>query len=139
MRWSVFAGCAAAGLILQTTVAARTAIADVRPDWVFVLVVFFGLYAPRIDACLAGWVLGLGMDLLSVERLGLLATAYCVTAVIVNLIRDLVFLKHAGTHFVVTLVAALLLQAGLAGYRLLLYPNSVSGVGSVMGAGGAVA
>ncbi|MEE9297010.1 MAG: rod shape-determining protein MreD [Phycisphaerae bacterium] len=126
MRWSTFAAVAILGLILQTTLAPRLAVGGVRPDWVFVLVVFFGLYGARRDAWLAGWVLGLGADLASIERMGLFAIAYCLVAVVVNAVRDMVFLKNPATHFSVTLAAGLLLQAGLLGYRAVVYPNSMT-------------
>lgn len=96
----------------------------VKPDWVFVLVVFFSLYSRRRDAYLSGWILGITADLMSIERLGLLSMGYTLTAVMINAIRNLVFLKRGVTHFAVTLGGALFLQAGLAGYRAVTFPDS---------------
>ena len=125
MRWLLFAIIAPAGIVLQTTVAARTTIAGIQPDWMFVLVVFFGLYAPRRDAWLAGWLLGLLVDLTSIERLGLFSLSFFLVAVMVNSVRDLLFLKSFATHFFITLGAGLLLQCGLVAYRAALYPQSI--------------
>ncbi len=131
MRWPAFACCAALGLVLQTTLAPRLAIAGQRPDFVFVLVVFFGLYAPRKDAYIAGWVLGLMTDLMSIERLGVFSIAYCLVAVSVSSVRSFVFLKNAVTHVIVTLLAAALVHVGLVAYRAYLYPGSIGGAGGI--------
>lgn len=139
MNWLAFSICAAAGWIAQTTAAPWTAIGGLRPDWVFVLVIFFALYARRSDAILAGWILGLGVDLLSAERLGLFALVYCLLAVGVNAIRDYVFLKHAGTHFVVTLAAGVLAQSAFVAYRCVTGSLASEGVGRAIVFGCAVA
>lgn len=139
MKWWAFAVCVAGCVVLQTTIASRMAISAVRPDWMFVLVVFFGLYFRARDAYLAGWMLGFCADLASIERLGLFCVAYCLTAVVVNSIRDVVFLKNAVTHFVVTLAVGMMLQCGLVAYRVVLYSDSVAAWGPVMAEGVAVA
>lgn len=127
MRWLTFSVLAAGVWVGQTTLAPRLSIGGVQPDWVLVLVVFFGLYGPERDGCVAGWVLGLGADLMSVERLGMMSLAYCLTAVAVRSVRELVFLKRPATHFVVTLCAGLILWCGVLAYRVVVYPGSVSG------------
>ena len=139
MRWLTFAACAAVALILQTTLARRTALFHVRPDWVFAVVVFFALYCRRPDAYVAGWALGLAADLMSIERLGLLAVGYTLAAVMINAVRDLVFLKSPVTHFAVTLASALVLNAALAGYRILAYPVAAREWAAVLADGAATA
>ena len=118
MRWLTFAICAVGVLTLETTLAGPLSVGRVRPDWVFVLVVFFALYCPRNEAFLAAWLLGFGVDLLSIERMGLMAITYGVTALLINAVREVVFLRRAVTHFVVTLCGGLLLNAMLGVYRL---------------------
>lgn len=132
MRWLTFAACAAIGLVLQTTIAGRAAIFNIRPDWMFVLVVFFALYGRRPDVYLAGWILGMATDMMSIERLGLLAVGYTLTAVTVSAARDLVFLKSAVTHFAVTLTAGLFLHAGLTAYRIVVFADSAAGWGVIL-------
>ncbi len=132
MRWLTFLVCAGMVLVLQTTLAGWASIMGVRPDWVLALAVFFGLYARRGDAFVAGWVLGLGADLLSVERLGLLAIAYCVAALLANSIRDLVFLKNAVTHFWVTLLVGVIVHTGLSVYRVAVYSGGAGGLGRAL-------
>ncbi len=108
--------------------ASRLAIEGVQPDLVLVLVVFFGLYAPRQDAYIAGWVLGLATDLMSIERLGLFSITFCAVAVMVNAVRNLVFLKSVATHLIITLAASLLAQIGLLAYRASVGAESVGAV-----------
>jgi len=127
MRWLAFAVCAVVGIILQTTVADHLAISHVKPDWMFVLAVFFGLYSSRRDAVLAGWILGLLVDLTSVERFGLMSGAFALAALLVNAVRHVVFLKNAVTHFIVTVCAGLILQAALSGYHVFTYASADGG------------
>lgn len=121
MRWLTFVLCAVIGIILQTTLASRLAVFHVKPDWMFVLTVFFALYSTRRDAVLAGWILGLLVDLTSVERLGLMSAAFALTAMLVNAVRHLVFLKNSLTHFMVTVGAGLVLHAALSAYHVGVY------------------
>jgi rod shape-determining protein MreD len=118
VKWLTFAVCAVGILTLQTTLAAHVELLSVRPDWVFVLVVFFALYCPRSEAFLAAWVLGFAVDLLSIERMGLMAITYATSALLVNGVREFVFLKSAMTHFMATLGGCLVLNAMLGVYRV---------------------
>jgi rod shape-determining protein MreD len=127
MRWLAFAIVTGCILVLQTTLAHRVAIRGTPPDWILVWAVFCGLYAQRRDAVLAGFSIGLCADLMSIERLGVLAIAYATTAMLVNSIRHLVFLKNATTHFFVTLVAGTLLHAALSAYQVALYGSGSIG------------
>lgn len=117
VRWVSFGICLLFVLICQTTLASQVGIWDVRPDWLLVLVVFFSLYSTRVDAAIAGWVIGLAADMTSVERVGLSSMTYLVAALMVNSVRDMVFLRNAGTHFVVTLSAGLMVQLVISLYR----------------------
>lgn len=135
MRWLTFSFFAMIAWVLQTTLAGRVTVLGVGPDWVFVLVVFFALYARRTDGFLAGWALGLGTDLMSIERLGLLSLGYGMTALLVGSIRHLVFLKSAWTHFAVTLMAGFVLQAYLGLYRVFQFPLGSAGPAGVFAEG----
>jgi len=123
MTWMARIFCGCLGIVFQTTFAARLAIYQVRPDLPFVLVVFFSLYLRRRDALVMAWIMGLMVDLSSLERLGLMAMAYLLSAAAVSAARESVFLRSAATHFAVTLAAALLLQTLLCAYRLVMYPG----------------
>ncbi len=105
MKWTPFAIIAAMMIIAQTTLADRLAVFQIRPDWMIVLVVFYALYAVRRDACMGAWILGMLVDLSSIEPLGIHAFAFTTIAMIVNSVRHLVFLKNPMTHFFITLIA----------------------------------
>ena len=121
MRWLVFAIVAAAAVTLQSALGPYVQIAGVRPDWLVVLVVFFALHARPRDAAIGAWLVGFGADLLSIERLGLMALSYMLVALFVASIRDYLFCQRGETHFVVTLLACGLLQLAWLVYRRCLY------------------
>ncbi len=121
MRWLTFLLLAAVVLTLQSSLAPRLEVFGARPDWLLVVVVFFALYAPPREAAIAAWIVGAAADLMTVERLGLLALTYALVAVAVASVRDYLFRHRAVTRFVVTLVASLLVRAGWMVYRRVLY------------------
>ncbi len=127
VRWVAFAACVALVAVAQTALSASLAIGHVKPDWPFVLVVFFALYARRRDAIIAAWVLGAVVDILSLDRLGVMMFAFTLVALPVTAIREYVFLRTALTHGLVTLVAGLILGALLGVYRVLVFPHAVVG------------
>jgi len=103
---------------LQSTVAVRLAPFGWRPDWVLVCVVFYALHAGQAEAALAGCILGALAGVMSLERFGLLALCYGLTALGVGAIRELVFTRHPLTHMSATLAAAALVQMMWLVYRL---------------------
>jgi len=127
VRWVTFAACVAFVAVFQTVLSSHVAIGYVRPNWPFVLVVFFGLYARRRDAIIAACVLGAVVDILSLNRLGVMMFAFTLVAIPVTAIREYVFLKTALTHGMVTFVAALGLNVIIAAYRVVIYPHTVVG------------
>ena len=70
---------------------------------------------------LACWIIGLSADLMSIERLGLLALSYVLIASFVGSVREYLFRHHALTQFVVTFLCALFVQFGWLIYRRLMY------------------
>lgn len=127
MRWFFLALVGATVLTLQASVAPRFELAGVRPDWILVVVVFFGLHAPRLSAIIGAWTMGMCADFLTIERLGLLSISYLVVAVGVTSIREYLFARRLTTQTAVTLLAAALLQTVWLVYRRfhLLAPDSL--------------
>ena len=125
MRWLGFAICAGMGLTLQTTVAWRLQIGPARPEWMLVLTVFFALHARGEEGLIAGCVLGILSDLMSIERFGLLALVYGASALVLFLVRDYFFIDHPLTHFFLTWVAAL-----AVGFTCCFYRSLFSAAGS---------
>lgn len=121
MRWLTFFLLAAVVLTLQSAVAPRLEVLGARADWLLVIVVFFSLYAPRREAVISAWIVGMAADLMTVERLGLLALSYALAAVGITSVREHLFRYRAATQFVVTLVVCLLLRAAWLVYRRVSY------------------
>ncbi len=128
MRWLTFGILAGICLVLQTALAPHLAIAGVRPDWMFVLAVFYAMLGPWPDACIAAWILGLLVDLASANgggygHIGLYAFAFGGTAWLILQVRELVFPEHWLAHTVLTFLGALLVQAAVAAYRSVTMPS----------------
>ncbi len=123
MRWWPFILLAGLVLTLQSAIAPRLALYGVRADWVLILVVFFALHGRRTNAVIAAWSIGFCADLMSIERVGLLALSYAIAAWFVGSFRDYLFRRRALTQFVVTFAAAFLLQMAWLVYRRVVFAH----------------
>lgn len=133
MRWAVFAILAGLCLVLQTSLAPHLTVLGVRPDWMFVLAVFYAMLGPWPDACIAAWILGLLVDLASANgsgygHIGLFAFTFGGTAWLILQVRELIFPEHWLAHTVLTFLGALLVQLAVALYRKLTAPPGPSPV-----------
>ena len=127
MRWLPFALLAGLAICVQTSVVPRLTVFGVYPDLMLVLVIHYTLHAKRIDGLFAGWLLGLLVDLTSVEDLGMVAVVYGLMALAVYSIRDLMFTGHPLTHFFLTFICCAVVQVALRGYF-----HAIFGVDSVV-------
>lgn len=125
MRWLTFAILTVLVLTLQATVASRLELFSARPDFLLVVVVFLGLYVPSRDAMASGWILGACADLMTIERFGVIAVSYGLTAMLVSSLREYLFRYRVVTQAAVTLAACLLVRTAWTMYYHLLY--NVSG------------
>ncbi len=116
MRWLTFALLAAMTICFQTTLAQKLGAFGVYPDFMLILVVHYTLHAHNADGLLAGWLMGLLVDLTSVQEQGLVAVVYGLIALAIWSIRDLMFTKHPLTHFSVTFLSCFVVQLVLRGY-----------------------
>jgi rod shape-determining protein MreD len=119
MKWLPFGILAFVTLVLQTTLVPRIVLGDIAPDLMFVLALYYALWAPWPDAGIAAWILGflfgtqtLGFPLGSKagDPIGLHAFCYGAAAWGVYRVRQAVFRNHPLTHFFLTLAATLLVQ-----------------------------
>lgn len=133
MRWLGFAICAVIGLTLQTTVAPRLEIGDLRPNWLLCLAVFFVLHARTMDALIGAWVLGAAADVMSIERFGLLSGSYAVCTMLIYSVRAYVFRDNPLTHFAATFVAAIGVGLLETAYRLVLGRGALGGFTGALG------
>ena len=125
MRWLAFILLAVAAVILQSSALPRLTVFGARPDLLLIITIFIALYAHPQDAVAGGWGLGLLADLLSIERLGLLALTYGAVAFLVLIVREYIFKYRASSQLVLAGLLALLVQAGWLVYQGLSYGWSV--------------
>ena len=117
MRWVPFAILSILTIVLQTTLVQKMAIQSIWPDWMFVLAVHYALWGPWPEAVIAAWILGLLVDLQSVDRIGLHAFAYGAAAWAIMRLRLVVFRDHPLTQITLTLTFALGIQLTVGLYR----------------------
>ena len=121
MRWLYFMLLCVVLLTLQSAGARLFELFGGRPDWLLVVVVFFAMRAPPRDAIIGAWIIGGFADLMTIERLGLLALTYGLAAVAVVSAREFIFRERALTQFLVTLVAGLSIRCAWLVYSRALY------------------
>jgi len=104
MRWIYFICLILVGTVVQTSLVPvlwfRTPAGWVGPEILAAVAVFAGLYAPTVaDAALAGWAVGLAVDLtLSGPGMGLLALLYAAGAAGVFAVREAFFRDRVVTR-----------------------------------------
>ena len=126
MRWLAFGILGVVFIIMQSTLAPRMEILGARPDFLLVLVVFFGMHGKLPDVAVGAWLLGLVADLMSIERLGLMAFSYMLTALLVASVREYFFRFRSLTQCFVTLIACLVVHSGWLVYQRVLYAPASS-------------
>ncbi|MCK4657909.1 MAG: rod shape-determining protein MreD [Phycisphaerae bacterium] len=117
MRWFGFAICAVVVLTLQTTIAWRLEVRGARPDWMLVLAVFFALHTRSMDGLFGAWVLGAAVDIMSIERFGLISACYGASALAIYATREHFFRDNPLTHFMLTFVCAAIIGVVTTIYR----------------------
>ena len=114
MRWIAWICLAALVTVMQTTLAGQVQIGSVRPDWPFLLVVAVSLTAPATRAMYVSAMIGLFVDLNSVIPLGVFTFSYGAAALLIVLVRELLFRDSLLTFVLVTLIAGLGAQSVIA-------------------------
>jgi len=111
VRWIAFCLFAFVSLVLDVSAGNILVLADVRPSFVAVLAVFIALFAPRLSALWACWILGLLVDLNTwmmhgPDRAGPLLGAYALGfafgAILLLQLRPMLFRRRALTLAVMT-------------------------------------
>jgi rod shape-determining protein MreD len=123
MRWIPFVILSYLAILLQGTLAGIVSITglsigSVRPDLAAILAVYVAMYARQpTDAMLAGWVLGLALDLTTGSAAGALAVigpmplAYAVAARVIYQLREAVFRDRPLPQMFLVLIFCLLSHA----------------------------
>lgn len=127
MKWVSFGILAGVTIVLQTSATRYVEIQSIRPDLMFILAAHYALWGPWPEAAIAAWILGLLVDLQSLDRLGLHAFSFGLAAWAIVRIRQIVFRDHAATQIAITLLFTFLIQLGVALYRRWGIDNPTSG------------
>ena len=138
MQWVGFGILGLTTILLQVRVGPLLEWHGMRPDWVLVLIVFYTLHTRGLGAVAGAGMLGLAMDLQSLERLGLVALSYTVAALVVVEVRGSVVPRSLSSQTIVTLFPAICVQAIWLIYRGVVHGGSTSGwLAMILSAAGA--
>ncbi len=119
MRWVALIILAYVLILLQATLGdvltwTNSPFGAIGPDFAAVVAVFLALYAPTLaDAMLAGWLLGLAIDLSAAgapggaTAVGPMALGYAFAAAVVFQMREAVFRDRKHTQMLLTLLFCL--------------------------------
>ena len=115
MNWVGFAVLAYLVTVIQTSVAPFLAVHTIRPDFMVIVAVFFGLYARPADAMLGCWIIGLLIDLCSLSHpvranVGLHALVLGLLGLFMVKTRGVTFREGMLSHLIYTFVVCLLLN-----------------------------
>ena len=127
MQWVGLGILGLATIIVQVRVGSLIEWRGMRPDWVLVLIAFYSLHTRGLGVAAAAWVLGLVVDLHSLERQGLMALSYLLAALLVAEARGFVVPRRPSSQVIVTLFPALWVQAIGLLYRGVVYGASSVG------------
>lgn len=116
MRWLTFIMLAMLTLCVQTTLAPALGIRGVHPDFMLILLVHYALHAQAPAGLTVGWVLGLMVNLTSVETQGVVMLVYGLASLVIWSIRDLTFTRHVLTHLCLTACCCLTVHLALRSY-----------------------
>ena len=115
MSWLTWVVVGFVCVVLDVSIAPLLAIGGVHPSFVLVLVVFVSLFAPKLTALWAAWLIGLMMDLCTPLASGAQATpvigpgalGFVAACIVVLQVRSLLFRRRALTAAVVTFAGGL--------------------------------
>lgn len=114
MNWVGFAVIAYLVTVIQTSVAPFLAVHTIRPDFMVIVAVFFGLYARPADAMLGCWIIGLLIDLCSLSHplranVGLHALLLGLLGVFMVKTRGVTFREGMISHFIYSFAVCFLM------------------------------
>jgi len=110
MRWFSCFILAYLALGVQIGAGEFLRIGTARPNLVLLAVIYIALNATREASLLGAFVIGLMIDLAGLQPLGLYALAYGAVAMFIVSMQELVYRDHPITHFLVALIASLIVS-----------------------------
>ena len=110
MNWIAVVVLNAIVVAIQAAFAPHFAVRGIRPDWIIVMAVFWGLYGRGWQGVIAAWILGAIADLMTIEHFGLQMLSYPLAGALVTTVRLEVFRYRWSAQFFLTLLASFLLR-----------------------------
>lgn len=111
MRWGPAIVLILAALLAQAALAPAFEIRGLKPDWILVVAVFWGLYSPLHQAVFCAWILGFLADLLSLEVTGVQAFSYAAATFLAGYMKTYVFRYKLSTQVFVSLGVGLVVRS----------------------------
>jgi rod shape-determining protein MreD len=126
MKWFAFFILSWIAIGLQIGLGGVARYHDAPINFVLLIVVFTALYAPRDSALLGCFILGFLQDLVTQQPLGLNAFAYGLVAMFITASQGFVYRRHPLTHFILTLLSAIMVMAIYLTHSLIRHRAPVS-------------
>jgi rod shape-determining protein MreD len=134
MRWLAYLILSYLALGVQLALSGYVEIGGAAPNLILLVVIFLAVNAPREQALLGAFLLGLMQDMLTLHPIGTWAVAYGLVAMFVVSMQEVVYRDHPLTHFSLALLGGILCGVVLT-FHEWVYPM-LHGKGA--GQGGAV-
>lgn len=117
----------AIAVTLQGVVAPRLQWGAARPDFPLILGAFLSLHASRPVRLCGGWIVGLALDVASIEPVGVFTVSYGLAGLALAVVRDRVFIYHVGVQIALVIAAGAVLSAALLTYRGFAWSGTLGG------------
>ena len=111
MRWLPYFILAYLAIGVQTGAGEYLRVHGGKPDLALLALIFIAINAPRDAALMACFLLGLMLDLVTVQPLGLYAFAYSLVGMFTVSTQEVVYREHPLTHVTLAFVGSLLVAA----------------------------
>ncbi|GIK17111.1 MAG: hypothetical protein BroJett003_20750 [Planctomycetota bacterium] len=112
---------------LQGVVAPRFQWGAARPDFPLMLAAFLSLHASRPVRLCGGWIVGLALDVTSIEPVGVFTVSYGLAGLTLAVVRDRVFIYHVAVQIALVVTAGAVLSAVLLLYRGFAWSGTLGG------------
>jgi rod shape-determining protein MreD len=106
LRWERVLGIVLVAVLFQTTALGEIRVLGVKPDLLLAIVIALAIKTQWETACMAGWMVGLIMDMFSGMPFGTYALLYFFVGLGCSYVAERAFIEHPVTQAVLAFVAA---------------------------------
>lgn len=123
MLWLILITCALFISILESTTFSQIGFLGIKPDFFLIFAVLSALNLDLPEASISACIMGLCKDILSEGPLGLNASFFIVTAVVIGILRHRIYTNNIFMQLLVVLIASIVYRGGSALIVWLSYGN----------------